>query len=457
MIDCVLLGAFERHNFGDMLMGLVFEHKLALNGVNVVHASILENDLTCFSGKKVYSIFDLVKAGLDPNTPVIHVGGETVPCSIYDAVVTDAPSTISPATAREATLAIINKLQVSRRLGYVTPPVEVIGDQNVRWGNRIFYGLGFTASDLSFATKNLLSADFADALLVGFRDSTSLHNARNVGINHAVLTPDIVLAISQILPRESETTDNGYVLLHLNDAYLQENKDVLREQLSEIAFRSKSSLRIAVAGLARGHDSLGSISSFANELAGRGITITVLPSSDILDICRQISQASAVISTSLHYRIVARSYGVPRISLNLHKLNCWASCNDFHFPYAVESDQLAEAFRRLIKTPRKIDDIVDDLNQIDAFMSSISSIVDSIRPSLPCQHLDDFVKLPSVPSQGLWFQAIASLLDDKRRTEELSAIYRFSVKAQVFKSLVNTFTRLVCKKTITLFSLKARL
>jgi hypothetical protein len=24
-IDCVLLGAFERHNFGDLLMGYIFE------------------------------------------------------------------------------------------------------------------------------------------------------------------------------------------------------------------------------------------------------------------------------------------------------------------------------------------------------------------------------------------------------------------------------------------------
>jgi hypothetical protein len=35
-IDCVLLGAFERHNFGDLLMGYIFETLLGRNGIRVV-------------------------------------------------------------------------------------------------------------------------------------------------------------------------------------------------------------------------------------------------------------------------------------------------------------------------------------------------------------------------------------------------------------------------------------
>jgi hypothetical protein len=41
-IKCVLLGAFERHNFGDLLMGYIFETLLGRNGIRVVYASILE-------------------------------------------------------------------------------------------------------------------------------------------------------------------------------------------------------------------------------------------------------------------------------------------------------------------------------------------------------------------------------------------------------------------------------
>ena len=89
--DCVLLGAFERHNFGDLLMGYIFEVLLGRIGISVVYASILENDLSSYGGAKVYSIFDLLDSGLDPTTPILHVGGEVVPTSFHDALLADSP------------------------------------------------------------------------------------------------------------------------------------------------------------------------------------------------------------------------------------------------------------------------------------------------------------------------------------------------------------------------------
>jgi len=119
-INCVLLGAFERHNFGDLLMGYIFETLPGRNGIRVVYASILENDLTSYGGSRVYSIFDLVHAGLDPATPILHVGGEVVPTSFHDALLADSPLTLDRHRV-EAAHRLRALLATDRPFPYLTP------------------------------------------------------------------------------------------------------------------------------------------------------------------------------------------------------------------------------------------------------------------------------------------------------------------------------------------------
>ena len=54
-----------------------------------------------------------------------------------------------------------------------------------------------------------------------------------------------------------------------------------------------------------------------------------------------------VVSTSLHYRIVARSYGVARISMNNPKITHWSRSNDRSYPFGVDPESLASEFASL--------------------------------------------------------------------------------------------------------------
>jgi len=88
-LPIILFGAFDRHNFGDLL----FPHVAAaliptlMPGRELVFAGLAERDLRCFGGHAVQA---LARLGLDraehPHW-LVHVGGEILTCSAWQAAV----------------------------------------------------------------------------------------------------------------------------------------------------------------------------------------------------------------------------------------------------------------------------------------------------------------------------------------------------------------------------------
>jgi hypothetical protein len=78
----VLFGAFDRHNFGDLL----FPHLLAalLPGPAFEFAGLAQRDLQAFGGHRV-SALATREQGLPAH--LIHVGGELLTCNAYQAAV----------------------------------------------------------------------------------------------------------------------------------------------------------------------------------------------------------------------------------------------------------------------------------------------------------------------------------------------------------------------------------
>jgi|GEM_PF-2292745 hypothetical protein len=411
--DCVLFGAFERHNFGDLLMGYLFEVLLGRHGINVIYASILENDLRSRSGNKIYSIFDLVASGLDTNTPLLHVGGEIIPCSFIDALLADSPGSLPDRQRRTAAQKLRELLSTSRLYPYITPHVEVIGNRQVHWPNRFFYGTGYTKQLSDVAEKALLQKALAGLRFAGFRDRQSLENALDLGIANAQFTPDVVLAISTLLPPE-DRADPNYVLFHFNRNYLCQHGGVLLDQLQRLAAGFEGDLKIAIAGTVYGADSPDEIQRFQAAARERRIEIDFLPSEDIFDICRQIASASIVVSTSLHYRIVARSYGIPRLTMDVPKVNHWARSNDDAYPLAVAPESLASEVLSLAGdgAPVLISSEQDAL-AIDAHVAELAGLIHAVKPSLNRRPLVVKTSPPQAPALNLWQSSMSQCLDEK--------------------------------------------
>lgn len=415
--DVVLFGAFERHNFGDLLMGYIFEKLLKAKGINTLHTSILENDLSQYGGSKVHSIFTLLELGLDENTPILHVGGETAPCSFLDALNYDSSSALSSSLKNDVNAVVKELLSTDRIFPYLTPSREHVNGRAISWRNRLFYGIGFTQlMDDTFINQRLKEV-LSHSSMIGFRDRQSLQNAKAVGIEGAVYMPDIVLCIKKLIPLEQRAAQN-YLLIHFNRDFLIGNQTTLIIQLSMVAHLYNDGVKIGLAGTANGHDSLEDLYKFAQLAARSSVPVEVLPSTDTITICEQISSAAAVISTSLHYRIVARSYGVPRASMNVHKVNCWSKSNDDIYPYGLNAEELSNAVLTLASNATEGAErrLEDDLMMIDALIETIAKHIDAANIHSTGKSLSNPNQPPPSPSPELWIASMARCLERQNDT-----------------------------------------
>ena len=412
--DAILFGAFERHNFGDLLMGYAFEKLLRQRGINTIHASILDNDLTACGGTMVHSIFDLLANGLDPDIPVLHVGGETATCSFNDALACDSPAPLPYHLKDIISSEIHQELGTDRPFPYLTPPKERINTASKPWENRLFYGIGLTQLSDDRADNERLRATLAAARMISFRDTHSIRNARSFGITQATYAPDIVLSISQLMP-VSKPIGPSSLLMHFKGDYLRRNSAELIHALSQIAPHFEGGLKLGLAGTANYHDSLDEYYRFKQLAEESSVPIEVLPSVDILTICQQIASAAAVISTSLHYRIVARSYGVPRLTMNMHKVNCWSESNDALYPFGMEPGQLPASLHTIMRMERPVEDSgqTKDLAIIDRHLEAITGIIRSSAPNSDRPKVSESPPQPGPPSPDLWIASMARCLDDR--------------------------------------------
>lgn len=412
--DAILFGAFERHNFGDLLMGFAFERLLSQKGVKTIHASILDNDLSPYGGTRVHSIFSLLANGMDPDIPILHVGGETGSCTFLEALACDSPTALPFHLKDIISHEVHQKLGTDRPFPYLTPPKERINQVAKTWGNRLFYGIGLSKLPDDNGQKEDLKATLAAARLISFRDANSLSHGRSIGIAQATYAPDIVLSIGQLMP-VTRPMEPDYLLMHFKGDYLRRNAADLIQALSQVAPRFNGGLKLGVAGTASYHDSLDDYYWFKKLAEEADVFIEVLPSVDILTICQQIAKAAAVISTSLHYRIVARAYGVPRLTMNVHKVNGWSDSNDAIYPFGVEPGQLAVTLEAMMGTEWPVDDTAQtqDLAIIDHHLEVITEIIKSAPPEPNRHEVSAPPPQPGAPSPDLWFDSMVRCFDER--------------------------------------------
>jgi hypothetical protein len=323
-----LFGAFERHNFGDWLMAWIAEKLLAGTAecdwlVDFPHFG---NGINPACGS--FSRLDEYLGGAE-TTSVLHTGGETLGCSVGDAI---AMSSQEPQNR-------------SRPLFYVLSDQEAGSHPR-----RFFFGVGGQdLSHLNEETRRWLGRTLATATWVSVRDSRTQRNLGELGVSSS-LHPDLVSLISQIFTLSVEQNRERTLLVQASESYLAENSTEFCRQvraLSEIF----DDVVVAVAGIASHHDSFASALSIVSSLRSNGVKrVRLLCELDPLQIAREIGSAALVIATSLHFRIISMAYGVPRVSLGPKKTKNYAAEWDILPLFAdspAEIPSVAEAALRL--------------------------------------------------------------------------------------------------------------
>lgn len=363
----VLFGAFDRHNFGDLL----FPHLLEalLPGRRFDLRGLAARDLRPFGGHRVAPL-----AGAA--THLVHAGGELLTCTAWQAaVMLRDPAEVPALVARydadpdAAAAWAAAALGTARRLPYV------VGREALMAGGRlIFHAVGgvewrlLTPVQRAEATRALRAADW-----VSVRDRVTQAALGGDGID-AALCPDPAVMVAECFGETirrhqqmgavqvmRETFPRGWIACQFSADFADDaSLDALARGLAATSRETRWGIALFRAGAAPWHDDPALYERLRLRLpAGMA---GVFPSLHLWDICALIAASRAVVSSGLHGRLVALAHGLPRASLAPPQdSGCPGKVAAFaetwepeDLPRSVRADALEPALRQALAVPADV-------------------------------------------------------------------------------------------------------
>ncbi|HZX31707.1 MAG TPA: polysaccharide pyruvyl transferase family protein [Rhodocyclaceae bacterium] len=312
----VLYGAFDRHNFGDFLLG----HAAALRAAPrpCLFAGLRAVDYSALGGFPVERLGDVLAGWRqrygDAPIDLLHVGGEILDTDSWEAaVMLLAPDEASRVIARLDADPAGRRAWAADFLGTNTPVPYVVGKGDLPAGSRVAFraagGVGLARRHGDFALAVATALGTAEAVTV--RDSRTRQALADLGVA-ASLEPDPATTLGPWLNREISGVRpvvGDYVALQCGASFGDDrNLEALAKALGRIglpvvAFR---------AGAAPWHDDLDVYRRLAGWLQ---MPIQIMESLHVRDIAATIAHARLCLASSLHALIVAGLFGVTATGL----------------------------------------------------------------------------------------------------------------------------------------------
>lgn len=373
----LLVGAYERDNFGDVLFGILTKQALEDRGHTVVLSSVVMADMRHIFGEVVVPYtYALTHYTWDV---VWVVGGEVAGTSVDKSLSMTLPgssySRLQDLTAAEQDSAARHVIGAPSSAAVAYIPNLARYERNTEAMLIINSSGGFREKGRA---KRLVNR--AAHVHVATRDDVSYAALSDASVDSVALTPDLVHTIPGVLPKPEQVENR--LLFQASDAHLREAlMECVISQLGAVAQRHSCGISLFAAGYAPHHDSLEKYERIKAGIESQhpGVQVDIPAERDPLELVTMIASARLWLGSSLHGRIISGAYNVPRVSFSKPKLNRYIGHWDPDMPYGVEltdfidavdqamssesdvSQQLAEPsgknFRRLIdiaeKAPRR--------------------------------------------------------------------------------------------------------
>lgn len=327
----ILFGACDRHNLGDLL----FPHIVAslLPDRPLRFAGLITRDMRPCGGHAVRAISELVRELGSTLVNLVHVGGEILTCAAWDAAVMLAEEgragrALGPhereAESTHAFMARSVLLGTTARAPYVIP--KQVFAQPAMFIYNAVGGATLGSSDPLLRGEIVAALRGADAVTV--RDRRTQHSLAEHGVT-AELLPDPGVMVAELfgdriaLHRESGEAaaicrqfPGGYLAVQFSGDFADDaSLDILAAQLDQLAAATQLGVVFFRAGAAPMHDDPDLFRKVQTRMRGSPRT-AVFQSLNIWDICSLIAASQGFIGSSLHGRIVALAYGLPRVTLS---------------------------------------------------------------------------------------------------------------------------------------------
>lgn len=327
----ILFGAFDRHNVGDMLFAHVVARLLTqrMPAIELVFAGLAPRDLRGCGGHRVTALAEVAARWRDEPVTLIHAGGELLTCDAWQAaVMLTEPGETQRCIARVEARDNERRAWVRSMLGIDACVPYVVGREMFPHAASMVCnavgGVRLESLAPALRAEVLDKLRRADALTV--RDAQTHSALRLAGIG-ARLIPDPVSLIAALFDERIQAhADRGEVAAlrgALPQGYLavQFSADFgddatlarIARQLDRLAEACGRGIALFRAGAAPWHDDLAVYERTVRRMNCR--TVKIFASLNVWDICALIAMSEGYAGSSLHGRIIAMAYGLPRMNI----------------------------------------------------------------------------------------------------------------------------------------------
>lgn len=334
----LMLGAYDRYNYGDLLFPYVLEYFFEKSNTKQVleYFGVVSSDLRAVGGKPTKSIRDFYKACSDNNynNHVIIAGGECVAVKwgAYSKSLSKEFQLINKLFSKFSSEIHANPI-IKRILGGRTDFVFSINKDGLNCVSNVFYN-SLGASTILTLNKNSLvqlekTLNKVDYLSV--RDDKSRQNLNRLDID-ASLYPDSAICMSDIFPvkvlERKVSTDvldfvsrkQKFIFFQFNESIEKRYNSEIRTELEKINDNTDFEICFCPIGIARAHDDLIALKKMYSSLSFQP---QFFEDVTIWDIMYLIANSSAYVGSSLHGAITAMSFEIPYYGLVVEKLDSY--------------------------------------------------------------------------------------------------------------------------------------
>ncbi|WP_407642427.1 polysaccharide pyruvyl transferase family protein [Caballeronia arvi] len=320
--------------------------------IEAVFAGCAQRDLRAFGGHDVAALPRLAQRWRDEPVTLIHAGGELLTCDAWEAaVMLTRPDDAQSCIARYGSSANDRRAWAHAQLGTDAHAPYVIGRETFPRAASICFdaigGATLDARDAALRGEVLTKLRTADH--IGVRDTVTQATLRSAGID-ARLVPDPAALVSELFDDRIQAArpavPRGYLAVQFSadfgdDATLAR----IAHQLDLLGESTGLGVALFRAGAAPWHDDIAVYERMAARM--RHPAVNIFDSLNVWDICALIAGSEGFAGSSLHGRIVAMAYGLPRVNLehgDARKQRAYASTWEIeNAPGVVPVDELHAA------------------------------------------------------------------------------------------------------------------
>ena len=229
MNDIILYGAFDRHNYGDLLFPLVMERLLSekFPEKKIIVAGLIESDLSQFNALPTHSIKKALNES-NKDVAIILAGGDVVACDWLSAYSYLLPNFLFSVFERVFVRFIpgITEKVIKNIIGLKSPtPFDLTSVDLGKEMKLIYNSVGATSvSNIHGDAALSLSAALNEADYVTVRDKFGREHVERIGSNISDIYPDSATVMSSVYSEEEINKKTGNaaasLITKLNGNYL---------------------------------------------------------------------------------------------------------------------------------------------------------------------------------------------------------------------------------------------